>query len=100
MYSFLDLNEVEDTLEFLDTQEQGPFVQKLPVQAGKKEARYGQLLGGEWELEEPSDAQPVIIQAGPSRNERVEQLEEEVIELRAEVDQLKSDFAKFKEQFE
>ena len=100
MYSFLDLNEVETALEFLSTQEEGPFVQKLPVQPGKKEARFVQLLGGEVDLEELSETQPVVVSAGPSRNERVDQLEQKIKELTEEVQELKSAFAKFKEQFE
>lgn len=100
MYSFLDLNEVDVALEFLNEQEEGPFVQKLPVLSGKKEARYAQLLGGEIEIVEPTESQPVVVSSGPSRNDRVTELEEEVAALRAEVEFLKSAFAQFKEQFE
>ncbi len=100
MYSFLDLNEVDVALEFLKEQEEGPFVQKLPVLPGKKEARYAKLLGGELEIVEPTESQPVVTSSGPSRNERVSELEEEVEALRAEVESLKSAFAQFKEQFE
>ena len=100
MYSFLDLNEVESTLEFLQDQEEGPFVQKLPVLPGKKEARYAQLLGGEIEVAETAEPQPVVVQAGPSRNDRIHELEEEVGALKSEVEALKSAFARFKEQFE
>jgi uncharacterized protein YceH (UPF0502 family) len=100
MYSFLDLNEIEATLDFLTIQEEGPFVQKLPIQPGKKEARYTQLLGGEVDLEELNESQPIIVQAGPSRNERVDELEQEVSQLKTDVEELKSAFAQFKEQFE
>ena len=100
MYSFLDLNEVEDTLEFLQEQEEGPFVKRLPVQPGKKEARYAQLLGGDIEIAETTEAQPVIVQSGLSRNDRIDGLEEEVTALKAEVEELKSAFARFTEQFE
>lgn len=103
MYSFLDLHEVENTLAFLQEQEEGPFIQKLPVQPGKKEARYAQLLGGEIEIEESAVTQPNAVQAGavgPSRNERMEELEEEVAALKSEVEELKAAFARFKQQFE
>ncbi len=100
MYSFLDLNEVDAALEFLTEQEEGPFVQKLPVQPGKKEARYSQLLGGELEISESTEPQPVIVQSGPSRNDRIAELEEEVTSLKTEIEELKSAFARFKEQFE
>lgn len=100
MYSFLDLNEVDVALEFLKEQEEGLFVQKLPILPGKKEARFAQLLGGELEIVEPTESQPVVISSGPSRNDRVSELEEEVAFLRAEVESLKSALAQFKEQFE
>jgi uncharacterized protein YceH (UPF0502 family) len=107
MYSFLDLNEMETTLEELQKHEEGPFVQKLPVQPGKKEARYAQLLGGEVDIEELPQAQSVVVHSGPSRNQRMDELEQEVgelksevAELKSEVEQLNSAFAQFKEQFE
>jgi uncharacterized protein len=100
MHAFLDLNEVESTLEHLQEHEEGPFIQKLPVLPGKKEARYVQLIGGEIEIPEIQETAQVDIQQGPSRNERMEKLEQEVVELRAEVEQLKSAFAQFKKQFE
>ncbi|MCB1122788.1 MAG: DUF480 domain-containing protein, partial [Verrucomicrobiae bacterium] len=87
MYSWLDLDEVESTLEWLSAHEEGPFVQKLPVQPGKKEARFAELLGGEINLEEYAEASPETVMAsGPSRNERVDQLEAEVARLSAEVE--------------
>ena len=100
MYSFLDLNEVENTLDYLQEHEEGPFVKRLPVQPGKKEARYAQLLGGDIEVAESPEAQPVVVQSGPSRNERIDELETEVAALKAEMEELKSAFARFKEQFE
>ena len=100
MYSFLDLNEVESTLDSLQIHEEGPFVRKLPVQPGKKEARHAQLLGGEIETEAITETQTVPSPSGPSRNDRLAQLETEVSGLKAEIDQLKSAFAQFKEQFE
>jgi uncharacterized protein len=100
MHAFMDLDEVMETLESLQNHEEGAFVQKLPVQPGKKEARYAQILGGELTIEDFNEEQPVIIQAGPSRNERMEQLEAEIAELKSEVAQLKASFAQFREQFE
>ena len=100
MYSFLDLNEVESVLDELQNHEEGKFVQKLPVQPGKKEARYAQLLGGEIEKTQSTEPQVPVTKAGPSRNERMDQLEEEVERLRSDVESLKSELARFKEQFE
>lgn len=100
MYSWLDLEEVETTLEFLSEHEEGPFVRKLPVQPGKKEARFAELLGGPIDLEVIHGAEPEDRPAGPSRNDRVHQLEEEVAILKTEVAELKAAFARFKEQFD
>ena len=100
MHAFLDLNEVDSTLEQLKEHEEGPFTLKLPVLPGKKEARYAQLLGGEIEISDIQEAAPVVVQSGPSRNERVDQLEQQVTELKSEIEGLKASFAQFKEQFE
>jgi uncharacterized protein YceH (UPF0502 family) len=43
---FADLGQVESTLERLATREDGPFVVKLPRQAGSRESRYAQLFTG------------------------------------------------------
>jgi len=100
MHTFLDLNEVESTLDLLKDHEEGPFIMKLPVLPGKKEARFAQLIGGAIEISEIQEAAPVVIQSGPSRNDRVDQLEQQIVELKSEIEDLKAAFAQFKEQFE
>ena len=100
MHAFFDLNEVHSTLEFLQDHEEGAFVKKLPIQPGKKEARYAQLIGGDIEFPDAEIAIPTSVSPGPSRTERVDQLEVQVAELQQEIESLKSAFAKFKEQFE
>ena len=100
MHAFFDLNEVHSPLEFLQDHEEGAFVKKLPIQPGKKEARYAQLIGGDIEFPDAEIAIPTSVTPGPSRNERVDQLEVQVAELQQEIESLKSAFAKFKEQFE
>lgn len=100
MYAFLDLNEVENALQFLQEQEEGPFVEKLPVQPGKKEARYAQLLGGEIELEQLGAPEVSATPSGPSRTDRIQELEGQVAELKEEVEALKAAFDLFKKQFD
>tara|TARA_Y100000588_G_scaffold108236_2_gene118642 strand:+ start:1898 stop:2545 length:648 start_codon:yes stop_codon:yes gene_type:complete len=96
MYSFLDLDEVESTLESLQSHEEGPFVEKLPVQPGKKEARFAQLLGGTQEVEGIGVAECREV----LEKNRIEELENEMETLKAEIQNLQSAFAKFKEQFD
>src|SRR5256714_12762678 len=66
LYEFADLSEVEATLEGLARRDE-PLVAKLPRQAGRKEARYAQLLSGRPEVEEAGDEQaaPPVARAGP-----------------------------------
>ena len=61
------------------------MVMKLKQQPGQKEARYAHLLSGEPVVVE----QPGPVSASAPRTGRVEQLEEELAELRAELDQVK-----------
>jgi len=99
MYSFFDLNEVESILETLQTHEKGPFIEKLPIQPGKKEARFAQLLGGNFEVED-YDVLETEEFVRPSRNDRMSELENIVASLTGEIQSLKETFAEFKQQFD
>src|SRR2546423_3578165 len=68
LYEFADLPEVEATLEGLARRDE-PLVAKLPRQAGRKEARYAQLLSGRPEVEEAGDEQaaPAVARAATPR---------------------------------
>jgi len=96
-YKFVDLAEVESTLE--DLIESG-YVTRLEKMAGRKESRYAHLLAGEVEQEaelpRPEKA-AIIVQA---ENERITDLEEELQKLREDFTALQSDFSKFKKEFE
>lgn len=84
MHAFADLAETERVLEKLAEWPGGSLVAKLARRPGQKEARYSHLLAGEpVAAEAPMDAAP----AGSSRLER---LEEEVRQLRADLSELKS----------
>jgi len=89
---FADVGEVEDTLEALIAREDGPFVVKLAREPGKRESRYAHLFSGEVPVGDiaPAAATP----SGPRPKnpviERLEHLEEQVDELRREIEDVKT----------
>jgi uncharacterized protein YceH (UPF0502 family) len=89
IFSFGDLEEAERTLDKLAEWPSGPLAKKQPRQPGQKEARYAHLLAGEPAVEAGVSDAPA---APPSR---VQQLETELQELRAEVADLKRRFEEF-----
>ncbi len=93
MATVADGAEVEQALEALAARAEGPVVQRLPRQAGRREARYAQLLTGPLSEELTSAAEPPTVNTpGPqtSADARLERLEEEVRQLRAEVAELRA----------
>jgi uncharacterized protein YceH (UPF0502 family) len=90
VFSFGDLEETERTLEKLAEWPAGPLAKKLARQPGQKEARYAHLLSGEPAIE--GSAPESAAAAPPSR---IQQLEEDVAELRAEVADLKRRLEEF-----
>ena len=105
MYAFADLDEVELCLRRLMEWPSGPLAVLLPKLPGAREARYAHLLSGEPQVsgvpqvaEVPGEAAPVS--AAPSRDERLRALEAEVQELRSAMEDLRSEFARFRQQFE
>ena len=102
LHNFADLGEVEATLDGLAKREE-PLVTKLPRQAGRKEARYAQLLGGMPAVEEEAEEQrggARESRAGGGGGDRVARLEAEVEALRGEMAELRQRFDEFKKQFE
>jgi len=95
LHDFKSVAEAETALQFL-IDKYPPLVARLDRLPGTKEARYGQLLGG------PVVLAPELARAdaGAPAGGRVGQLEQEVALLRAEVDELKAQFAAFRQQFE
>ena len=96
VHEFKSVAEVEASLQFL-IDKYPPLVARLERGPGAKEARYGQLLGGEIDL---ARADAGAGGAAAPAGGRVGQLEQEVAALRAEVDELKAQFAAFRQQFE
>jgi len=97
IHDFKDLGQVERILESLE-QRETPLVMRLPRQAGYKESRYAQLLGGRVRAEdldgEDSDAPPTTS----ALSEQVQRLETEIYGLRTEINELKQAFRELKEQ--
>ena len=87
MHEFADMAEVENTLERLANREDGPFVVRLPREAGKRESRYMHLFSGEVDLQAAA-AQSDAPAADDSLLARVEMLEGEVAELKQRLDSL------------
>ena len=102
MHEFASLAEAEATLEALAARSPRPLVAKLPRQAGFKEQRYAQLLGGEVPRDVPVAAAPLeaATRAVRVENERLDRLEAEVAALRQEMGGLQAELARFRQQFE
>jgi uncharacterized protein YceH (UPF0502 family) len=102
LHDFKSVADVESALQFL-IDKYPPLVARLERAPGTKESRYGHLVGG------PIDVARMDAGAGPgasggaaggSTSARVAQLEQEVAALRSEVDDMKAQFAAFRQQFE
>ena len=98
MHRFEDLDEVLSGLQQLMRREP-PLAKALGRRPGTKEIRYAHLLSGDVEAWEPP-ADAGFVAGGPSDNERMDHLEEEVASLQREVAELKRQMAEFKKQFE
>jgi uncharacterized protein YceH (UPF0502 family) len=98
LHEFRSAVEVETGLQFL-IDKYPPLVARLDRAPGTKEARYGQLLGGEAALAS-SEAAAGGASAAPASGGRIAQLEQEVATLRDEVSALKAQFETFRRQFE
>jgi hypothetical protein len=97
MHRFDELSDVQAALQRL-LQRDPPLATVLPRQPGTKEARYMHLFCGQPEIREPAalPASPVSLE----EMERFARLEEDVRNLRNEVEELKSQLLDFRRQFE
>jgi uncharacterized protein YceH (UPF0502 family) len=101
MYNFASLQEVEETIRGLMEREE-PLVVKMPRQQGRKEHRYMHLLSGEPEIEKQAHSlteEKAVVRVR-SENEQITNLQDEIVELRKDLDTLKREFAIFRSQFE
>jgi uncharacterized protein len=88
---FTDAAQVESTLADLMQREDGPFIARLPRAAGARESRYAHLFSGNIEsAPDTADASDTAgSSAGATLSERVASLENQMAELRVELDALK-----------
>jgi uncharacterized protein len=98
MYEFEDLDAVHGALNLLMRREP-PLVKVLPRQAGTKESRYMHLLSGDVAPLDRTEE----IEVGESQTDmggRIGELEEEVRQLRRELETLREQFGAFQKQFQ
>ena len=83
------VEEVESALESLAARADGPLVMKLPREPGRRESRYAQLFTGVPPAAPASEERPLTPTPSSAADARLTQLEEQVAELRAEIERLK-----------
>lgn len=100
LHDFKSVGDVELALQFL-IDKYPPLVSRLALAPGTKEPRYGQLLGGEEALaREETAASLGGSVSGVGQGTRLGALEQEVQQLRQQVEDLTAQFAEFRKQFE
>jgi uncharacterized protein YceH (UPF0502 family) len=92
LYRFDDTSSVEAYLDELGERASGALVRKLPKQPGSREHRWAHLLCGEV-VDAPAPARDPYRDPAGELRERVERLENEVSDLRAELHALASRIA-------
>lgn len=98
MYEFEDLDAVHGALNLLMRREP-PLVKVLPRQAGTKESRYMHLLSGDVApVERVEEVAVDASQKGAAG--RISELEDEVRQLKRELETLREQFAAFQKQFQ
>jgi uncharacterized protein len=90
LHPFAGLNELQDVLDRLIERD---LAVRLARRPGQKEERYAHLLSDEVEEEEAPAVAPAPVAGAPPppREDRLDRLEREVAELRAELAALRSD---------
>ena len=103
MQFFDSLEQIESFLAELARGEP-PLVRVLPARPGQKESRYVQLLSGEPVMPEsaagPETASPPAEGGSAIDSSRLETMEKQLAELRAELRDLREELLSFRKQFE
>jgi hypothetical protein len=101
MYRFETLDDVISTLDRL-SQRQPPLAAVLPRQPGTKESRYMHLFAGDAPAAVDGARAPARAsdQAHRAADDRLSNLEHEVLELRREFGEMQQQLAAFRKQFE
>jgi uncharacterized protein YceH (UPF0502 family) len=99
LHDFSGLGEVQQVLDALSTRDE-PLVVRLERQPGQKDARYAHLLAGPVDASAAVAASTRHASVAGAANEKIEQLETEIAELRAELAAFRLMFDEFRKQFE
>ena len=97
MAPFASIGEIEEMLRAL-LEHDPPLVTKLPREAGRKESRYTHLFSPH-DIAVKTDLHAESMAAGEPANEAITRLEEEIAQIRRELEELRQDFTRFKSQF-
>lgn len=90
MASFADVAEIENALTQLVHRADGPFAVRLAREPGRRDSRYAQLFTGEVANAAPAnESEPAAAAPASGGSTRLDRLEQEVRDLRAELDALK-----------
>ncbi len=90
MAPLADVTQTEGVLEGLRTREDGPFVVRLPRESGRRDSRYAHLFGGPVAIPPPAAEPPGAAPPAAAHSDaQLERLEEELRQLRAELEELK-----------
>jgi len=93
---FHEVSEVETLLNKMMERDDGPYVVRLPREPGKRESRYAHLFCGEVEMANSSVAAVAASRPSSGDDERINQLEQLVMELFDEVNQLRQQLDEIK----
>lgn len=99
LHDFASVPDVETALQFL-IDKYPPVVARLARAPGTKEARYAHLLSGEEVLARQESAASFSAQVETPRQDRISQLENDVAQLRSQVESLTAQFQEFRKQFD
>ncbi|MFZ6641863.1 YceH family protein [Undibacterium sp. TC4M20W] len=99
LHEFASVADVEKSLDYL-MDKYPPLVARLNLTPGTKEPRYAHLLSCDEASLDQAEAIGFSSGGGASKNDRVSQLEAEVLQLKQQVSDLSAQFAEFKKQFE
>jgi uncharacterized protein YceH (UPF0502 family) len=96
---FGKIGEMEETLRGLIDHDP-PLVTRLPREAGRREGRYAHLFSAEnaWEKTAPDRLATAAASELPT-NQAISKLEDEIAQIRRELEQLRQAFIEFKSQF-
>ncbi len=91
--SFKDVTETDAVLNEMENPENGPFVEKLIREPGKRESRFMHCFGDQVEIIESHNDDSTVLKSitipQPSEDKRFELLEEQVELMQLEIDELR-----------